>query len=198
MPATPLLVVLTGPSGVGKDTVLAALRDASDGSYGFPVNATTRDSRPNEQEGVDYFFVTTDEFARRLVQGDFLEHATVYGQKKGVLKEQVSRLLESGRDAILRTDIQGARYIKSVVPDAVTIFIAPPSLEEVEQRMRSRGGDSPEQVAFRLQTARDEMAAADEFDYTVINDDLAHCLEEIEAIIEQERARPDRRPTFVD
>jgi guanylate kinase len=198
MPATPLLVVLTGPSGVGKDTVLAALRDAGNSGYGFPVNATTRDRRTNEEEGVDYFFVTHDEFARRLAEGDFLEHATVYGQKKGVLKEQVRQLLESSRDAILRTDIQGARYIKSVVPSAVTVFIAPPSLEEVEHRMRSRGGDSPEQVAIRLEIARDEVAAADEFDYTVINDDLAHCLEEIEAIIEQERARPDRRPTFVD
>jgi guanylate kinase len=198
MPATPLLVVLTGPSGVGKDTVLATLRNVSHGSYGFPVNATTRDRRPNEQDGVDYFFLTSDEFSRRLGEGDFLEHATVYGQKKGVLKEQVRQLLESSRDAILRTDIQGARYIKSVVPSAVTVFIAPPSLEEVEHRMRSRGGDSPEQVAIRLETARGEMATAEEFDYTVINDDLAHCLEEIEAIIEQERARPDRKPTVID
>ncbi|MEK7248741.1 MAG: guanylate kinase, partial [Chloroflexota bacterium] len=152
----------------------------------------------NEQEGVDYFFLTSDEFARRLGEGGFLEHATVYGQKKGVLKEQVRGLLESVRDAILRTDVQGARYIKSVVPGTVTIFIAPPSLEEMEQRMRARGGDSPEQVAVRLQTARDEMAAAEEFDYTVVNDDLTHCVEEIEAIIEQERSRPGRKPTGID
>lgn len=197
MPATPLLVVLTGPSGVGKDTVLAALRNAGNGGYGFPVNATTRDRRPNEQEGVDYFFVTSGEFARRLGEGDFLEHATVYGQKKGVLKDQVRGLLDSGRDAILRTDVQGARYIKSVAPGAVTIFIAPPSLEEMEQRMRSRGGDSPEQVAVRLQTARDEMAAAGEFDHTVVNDDLSHCIEEIKTIIEQERTRPGRKPTVI-
>lgn len=197
MPATPLLVVLTGPSGVGKDSVLATLRNAGNGRYGFPVNATTRDRRPNEQEGVDYFFVTHDEFARRLGEGDFLEHATVYGQKKGVLKQQVRKLLEANRDAILRTDVQGARYIKFVAPGAVTIFIAPPSFEEVEQRMRSRGGDSPEQVAVRLQTARDEIAAADEFDHTVVNDDLAHCVEEIEAIIELERTRPGREPTVI-
>ena len=197
MPATPLFVVLTGPSGVGKDTVLAALRNSGNASYGFPVNATTRDRRPNEKDGVDYFFVTADDFARRLGKGDFLEHATVYGQKKGVLKEQVRKLLESGCHAILRTDVQGARYIKSVVPEAVTIFIAPPSLDEMEQRMRSRGGDSPEQVAVRLQTARDEIAAAEAFDHTVVNDDLSHCVEEIEAIIERERARPGRKSTVI-
>lgn len=198
MPATPLLVVLTGPSGVGKDTVLAALRNTGNGSYGFPVNAATRERRPDEQEGLDYFFVSSDEFARRLGEGDFLEHATVYGQKKGVLKQQVRKLLESGIDAILRTDVQGARYIKSVVPEAVTIFIAPPSFEEMQQRMLSRGGDSPEQVELRLKSARDEMDAAGEFDYTVVNDDLTHCAEEIEAIIEQERSRPGRKPTGID
>jgi len=197
MSATPLLVVLTGPSGVGKDTVLAALRNADGRNYGFPVNATTRHRRPDEKEGVDYYFVSKDEFARRLARGDFLEHATVYGQEKGVLKAQVRDLLRSGRDTVLRTDVQGARYIKSRVPGVVTIFIAPPSFGEMEKRMRSRGGDSPDQVELRLKTARAEISAADEFDYTVVNDDLAHCLAEIEAIIDRERSRPGRAPTVV-
>ena len=106
-------------------------------------------------------------------------------------------LLEEGRDVILRTDIQGARYIKSIVPAAVTVFVAPPSFEEMERRMVSRGGDSPEQVAIRLKTAREEMAVASEFDHTVVNDKVDRCVAEIESIIERERARPDRAPTVV-
>jgi guanylate kinase len=197
MPATPLLVVLTGPSGVGKDTVLGTLKKAVGREYGFPVNATTRDRRPDETDGVDYHFISAREFARRLADAEFLENATVYGQQKGVLKQPVRDLLKSGHDVILRTDIQGARFIKSQIPSAVTIFIAPPSLKEMEQRMRSRGGDSDEQIAIRLDTSRKEIAAAPEFDYTVVNDDLAHCIAEIEAIIERERNRPGRRPTVI-
>lgn len=181
---------------MGKDTVLNELRRRGDG-YGFPVNATTRARRPYEEEGVDYFFLATEEFQRRLDEGHFLEHADVYGQKKGVLKEQVRAILEAGRDAVLRTDVQGARYIKSIVPQAVTIFIAPPSFEEMEQRMISRGGDSPEQVRIRLQTARDEIASAGDFDHTVVNDDLYECVERIERIIEQERTHPGRTPTVI-
>lgn len=195
MTATPLLVVLTGPSGVGKDTVLGELR--RDSSRGFPVNATTREQRRGEREGADYYFLTADEFKRRLEAGDFLEHATVYGQLKGVLRSEVRKILDSGRDAVIRTDIQGARYIKSIVPAAVTIFIAPPSFDVMEERMRSRGGDSPEQVELRLKTARQELEAAPEFDYCVVNDDLDHCVEEIESIIQRERERAGRAPTVV-
>ncbi|HVP04240.1 MAG TPA: guanylate kinase [Dehalococcoidia bacterium] len=197
MPATPLLVVITGPSGVGKDTVLEALRRTEGRPYGFPVNATTRPPRPGETDGIDYHFLSTAEFARRLAAGDFLEHASVYGQEKGVLKAPVRTLLQQGDDVILRTDIQGARYIKSIVPAAVTIFIAPPSFTEMERRLIARGGDSPEQVKRRLQTAREEIAAAPEFDYTVINEDVSRCVAEIESIIEHERARPGRTPTVI-
>jgi guanylate kinase len=195
MTATPLLVVLTGPSGVGKDTVLGELR--RHGSRGFPVNATTRKRRRGERDGADYYFLTPGEFKRRLDAGDFLEHATVYGQSKGVLRSEVRNILDSGRDAVIRTDIQGARYIKSIVPAAVTIFIAPPSFEVMEDRMRSRGGDPPDQVELRLQTARQELDAAPEFDYCVINDNLDHCVEEIESIIQREHERAGRSPTVV-
>jgi guanylate kinase len=180
---------------VGKDTVLAELR--AKGTHGFPVNATTRKRRPGEHEGRDYYFLTSATFERRIDDGDFLEHAVVYGQRKGVLREEVRRILISGRDAVLRTDIQGARYIKSIAPGAVTIFIAPPSFEEMEQRMMSRGGDSPEQVKVRLETARAELDAAPEFDYCVVNDDLEHCVEEIEAILQNERERTDREPVVI-
>jgi guanylate kinase len=183
---------------VGKDSLLSALRQLPGESYGFPANATTRPARSGERDGIDYHFLTAEEFADRLSAGDFLEHATVYGQEKGVLKEPVRKLLEQGRDVILRTDIQGARYIKRIVPQAVTIFVAPPSLEEMERRMLSRGGDSPEQVVVRLDTAREEMASAGEFDYTVVNDDLDRCVSKIVSIIARERARTDRPPTSVE
>jgi len=161
------------------------------------VNATTRPPRDGEREGVDYFFLDKNEFARRLKAGDFLEHASVYGQDKGVLKAQVRAILETGSDAILRTDVQGARFIKRLVPQAVTIFITPPSEAEMERRMLSRGGDSPEQVQIRLKTAKEEMAAAREFDYTVINDDLAACVDELVSIIRRERTRAGRPPTII-
>lgn len=197
MSASPLLVVLTGPSGAGKDSLLNALRRLPDTPYAFAVNATTRPMRPSEREGVDYYFVSHEDFARLITEGELLEHAVVYGQHKGVLRREVRKLLGAGRDVLLRTDIQGARYIKSIVPAAVTIFIAPPSLKEMERRMTERGGDSPEQVRIRLETAREEMASAPEFDYTVVNDDLDRAVEEIATVIERERARPDREPVDV-
>ena len=195
MPPSPLLVVLTGPSGAGKDSTLQALKERT--GFATPVNVTTRPRRPIEVEGVDYYFVSKPEFARMVSAGELLEHATVYGQDKGVPKTPVRKLLEDGRDVILRTDIQGARYIESAVPGTLTIFIAPPSGEELERRLRERGGDTPGQVEVRLRTAREEMAAAKEFDYVVVNDDFDHCLDDIESIIATERARADRAPVRI-
>ncbi len=118
----------------------------------------------------------------------------VYGQRYGVPRAPVQKALAQGKDALLRTDIQGARYIKSVVPATVTIFIAPPSAEELERRLRARGADSPEQLEMRLAIAREETLAAPEFDYTVVNDDLDRCAREIEEVLARERARPEREP----
>ncbi len=192
MAGPPLLVVLTGPSGAGKDSVLDELKKLPGRPYDFAVTATTRPARPDERDGVHYHFVSREEFQRMIAAGELLEHAVVYGQDKGLPKAQVRQMLEAGRDVLMRTDVQGARYIKSIVPGAVTIFIAPPSDAELERRLRSRGGDSDEQVALRLQTAREEIARAGEFDYTLVNDDLEETAEEIERIIAEERARPDR------
>lgn len=193
MAGPPLLVVITGPSGAGKDSVLAALRKRPGRRYAFPVNVTTRAPREGEREGEDYHFVSKEEFARMARDGELLEHAVVYGQEKGVPKEPVRKLLAEGNDVIIRTDVQGARWIKSLAPEAVTIFIEPPTIGELEERMRARGGDSPEQVELRLQTARDEMASASEFDHTVINEELELCVAEIEEILERERAMAGRR-----
>ena len=133
-----------------------------------------------------------------LQSGELLEHATVYAYLYGVPKTDVRKALAAGNDVILRTDVQGARYIKSVIPAAITIFVAPPSMKELEGRLRLRGGDSPEQVELRLQEARNEMAAAGEFDYTIVNDDLDRCVAEVLEVLERERARLERPAPVVE
>jgi guanylate kinase len=192
----PLLVVITGPSGVGKDTLIARLK-VLDRPYHFAVNATTRPPRPHEVEGVDYYFLTEEQFDEYLSGGEFLEHATVYDQRKGVLKPPLREALAAGKDVLTRTDVQGARYIKSVCPGAVTIFLLPPTWDELEWRLRSRATDTPEQMELRLRTAREEIDAAGEFDHTVVNDDLDAAADEIERIIAAERARPGRERVVV-
>jgi guanylate kinase len=194
--AGPLLVVLTGPSGAGKDSLLAELRSRSD-SFHVAVNATTRGPRAGEQEGVDYYFVSKDEFQRMIRDNELLEHAIVYGQDKGVPRSPIRHALAGGHDVLLRTDIQGARTIKRLVPGAISIFIAPPSGDELRRRVRERGGDSEEQVKLREQTAGQEMAAAPDFDYEVVNDDLQKCADEIEAIMSRERSRMNREAVRV-
>ena len=194
MAGPPLLVVLTGPSGAGKDSLLDEMKRLPGRPYAFATTATTRPPRPAERDGVDYHFVTREQFQRMVNNGDLLEHAIVYGQEKGLPKAQVREQLESGRDVLLRTDVQGARYIKTVVPGAVTIFIAPPSDAELERRLRARGGDTDEQVRLRLETARQEAAQAGDFDHLVVNDDLAKSVAEIERIVAEERSRLGRPP----
>jgi guanylate kinase len=190
----PLLVVLTGPSGAGKDSLLDEMKGLPGRPYAFAITATTRPPRPAERDGVDYHFVSREQFQRMVENGDLLEHAIVYGQEKGLPKAQVREQLESGHDVLLRTDVQGARYIKSVAPGAITIFIAPPSDAELERRLRSRGGDTDEQVRLRLETARQEVAQAGYFDHLIVNEDLEKSVAEIERIIAEERSRPGRAP----
>ena len=192
----PLLVVLTGPSGAGKDSLLARLKAQDPSSY-VVANVTTRPPRAGEQEGVDYHFVSKAEFERLRRDGELLEHAVVYGQDKGVPRGPIREALASGRDVLLRTDIQGARTIKRLVPGATTIFVSPPSEAELRRRVRERGADTQEQVQVREETATQEMAAAPQFDYHVINDDLEECANEIQQIMSEERSRPDRAEIIV-
>lgn len=196
MTAGPLLVVLTGPSGAGKDSLLSHIRQLGR-PYHFVVTATTRPPRAGERHGVDYFFVSQDEFEAMRDRGELLEYARVYGRWYGVPKEPIQRALAEGKDVFTRTDVQGARYIRSRVPGALTIFVLPPSEEELEQRLRSRALDTPQEIERRLAIAREEMASAGEFDYQVVNDDLDRCAAEIEAILSKERARSDRTPVSV-
>ena len=192
----PLLVVLTGPSGAGKDSLLARLKSQDPSSY-IVVNVTTRPPRAGEQEGVDYHFVSKEEFERLRRNGELLERALVYGQDKGVPKSPIRQALARGRDVLLRTDIQGARTIKRLVPSATTIFVSPPSETELRRRVRERGGDTREQVKIREETATQEMAAASEFEYQVVNDDLEECANEVRRIITKEQSRPDRDEIIV-
>lgn len=183
--------MLTGPSGVGKDSVVGSLKERG---LSFAPTTTTRAPRGNEREGVDYYFVSKAEFARMVADGELLEHAIVYGQEKGVTRAAVRKLLDAGDDVLLRVDVQGARFIKSIIPGAVTIFVTAPSKDDLRNRLNERATEAPDEINLRLQTAESELAAKSEFDYVVVNDDLGRAVAEVEEIIARERRRKDRQP----
>jgi guanylate kinase len=191
---TPLLVVISGPSGVGKDAVLERLR-ATHPELFFAVTATTRPKRPGETDGLDYIFITPHQFHQLQTRGELLEHAEVYGNFYGVPKEPLSKAIAEGKDAVVKVDVQGAATIKAMAPDAFLIFIAAPSMGELERRLTTRKTESPEAMALRIQTARDEMKQVEWFDATVINgtDALEQAVEEIVKVIRQQRARSTRK-----
>ena len=191
----PLLVVLSGPSGVGKDSVLAAMRLTDPRPY-YLVTATTRPQRPGEVDGHDYSFIAPGRFQKMVDQGEFLEHAEVYGRRYGVPRPPVREALARGQDVIVKTDVQGAATIKGAAPEAVLVFLAPPSLEELERRLRSRQTDSPEQMELRIQTARRELEQLANFDYVVVNhrDGIPETVARLQAVMAAERCRvPPRR-----
>jgi guanylate kinase len=188
---------LTGPSAVGKDTLLAHLLKYVPSAQ-LAVTATTRAPRTGEEDGVDYHFYSVPEFEAMIERGDLLEYARVYGDWKGVPRKPIALALASGKDVLLRTDVQGARYVKSIAPGSITVFVAPPSIAELERRLVNRGADNAEQAELRLKVAEQELETAGEFDYTVINDDLDRCAQEIADILDAERARPDRQAVDID
>lgn len=185
--------MLTGPSGAGKDSVLARLKSLGLPYY-FAITATTRPPREGEVDGVNYHFVSLERFGEMLDRGELLEHAIVYGRRYGVPKAPIRKALAEARDVIFRTDVQGARHIRSTVPGTLTIFISVESADELARRLLARAQDTPEQLEVRLRLAREEMRAAAEFDHTVINRDLDQCVAEIEEILDRERSRPGRVP----
>nr|WP_211177650.1 guanylate kinase [Pseudonocardia acidicola] len=167
------MIVLAGPSGVGKSSVVSRLREVLPELY-FSVSATTRERRPGEVDGRDYHFVSPAEFDGLIARGALLEWAEIHGglQRSGTPREPVERELAAGRPVLVEVDLQGARAVKAAMPEALTVFLEPPSFDELARRLTGRGTESAAQLARRLDTARAEMAARDEFDVAVINDEL--------------------------
>lgn len=190
----PLLVVLSGPSGVGKDTLLQRLKEKGTPFY-FVVTATTRPARPNEVHGVDYFFVSMAEFAVMIEKDELLEYAMVYNDYKGVPKAQVREALCSGKDVVMRVDVQGAETIHQLCPEALLIFLTVENESEIAARMRKRSTDSEDSIKLRILTARSELKRIPDFDYIVVNreDRLEETVEAILAIIQAEHHRVKQR-----
>ena len=191
----PLLIIISGLSGVGEDTVVQALMNRHLPFY-FVVTTTSRYPRESEVDGVDYLFVSQQEFQRLVDEGEMLEHAIVYGQFKGVRKTQVREALASGKDVILRIDVQGVRRIKGLCPDAVTIFLVPTDEQEWIERLLARKSETPESMQIRINAAKDEMEQLDNFDYVVLNakGSLEKAVDTVEAIItaEHHKVHPRR------
>ena len=164
------LFVLSGPSGVGKDAVLSRMKELGS-DFHYTITATTRPIRPGERDGVDYIFMSDDDFRRLIAEDGLLEWAEVYGNLYGVPKTQVTEALEHGRNVLLKVDVQGAATVKSLYPESLLIFLAPPSMDSLDSRLRERGTEQGEALCIKLRTAREEMEAAAWFDYQVVNHD---------------------------
>ena len=177
------MLVITGPSGVGKGTLIRALRERCPGLE-LSVSATTRRPRPGEQAGVDYHFLSEEEFDRRLDAGEFLEHAEYAGNRYGTLRSELDRARDAGaRALVLEIEVQGARQVREALPEAVQVFIAPPSDEALRTRLVGRGADDPDQIERRLGVAREELAARNEFKRVIVNDRLEDAVQELVELV---------------
>lgn len=176
--------MISGPSGAGKGTLVARIRDLHP-HLGLTVSATTRKPRIGEVDGVNYYFLDEDEFARRVDAGEFVEWARVHGHCYGTLASEVTSKLKAGNSLVLEIDVQGAFQVKKRFPDAVLVFIKPPSLAALEQRLQARGTETPESLAVRLANAQDELALAERYDDVVVNDDLDRATNELLRVIEE-------------
>jgi len=189
-PIKPLFIIISGPSGVGKDAVLARMKE-----LGYPLKyittLTTRPRRPNERDNIDYHFVSMERFQEMIENNDLLEWAKVYGNWYGVPKEEVKQALDKGQDIIVKVDIQGAATIKKILPQAIFIFLMPPSMEELLIRLKQRHTELPSDLALRLKTAEEEMKQLPLFDYIVVNrwDEIDLAVSGIQAIITAEKCR---------
>lgn len=176
------VVILSGPSGVGKDTLIEAWQ-ALDPRVERVVTVTTRPPRPGERDGVDYRFVSHERFEEMARTGAFLEHKEVHGQRYGTPAAEVERLVREGKIAILKIDVQGALEVMDKLPEATSVFVLPPDWEELERRIRSRGLDSPEAIERRLENARGEVALAERYAHRIVNDDVARAVEALRALV---------------
>ena len=171
--------MITGPSGVGKGTLIRALLERVPGLE-LAVSATTRRPRDGERNGIDYHFLSEADFDRRVAAGEFIEHAVYAGNRYGTLRTELAR---PARGIVLEIDLQGARQVREALPDAIQIFIEPPSFEALEERLRRRAADSPDQIERRLSAARAELDAASEFDHRIVNDDLERAVQELTDLV---------------
>lgn len=187
-----LLIVLSGPSGVGKGTVRAAVFDRKDHNYVYSVSATTRRSRPGEVHGVDYHFVTHDEFKELIDNDALLEYAEYVGNFYGTPIAKIEEELAKGHDVFLEIEVQGAMKVRERMPEGVFIFLAPPNLGELENRITNRGTDSQEVIYERMQKAREEIELMKHYDYVVINDEVENAVDRINAIICSEHLKVER------
>ncbi|HGD4667393.1 TPA: guanylate kinase [Streptococcus agalactiae] len=187
-----LLIVFSGPSGVGKGTVRQEIFSTPDHKFDYSVSMTTRPQRSGEVDGVDYFFRTREEFEALIKEGQMLEYAEYVGNYYGTPLSYVNETLDKGIDVFLEIEVQGALQVKSKVPDGVFIFLTPPDLEELEERLVGRGTDSPEVIAQRIERAKEEIALMREYDYAVVNDQVSLAAERVKRVIEAEHYRVDR------
>jgi guanylate kinase len=186
---TSKVFVITGPSGVGKGTLIRGLLERMP-ELEVSVSATTRAPRPGERDGVNYHFLTPEEFEQRVQAGDFVEHATYSGNRYGTLRSELERRLADGAGVVLEIEIQGARQVRAAMPDAVAVFIAPPSRPALRARLVGRGTDSPEQVDERMRTAERELEARPEFAHVVVNDRLEQATDELVGVVRGALTRP--------
>jgi guanylate kinase len=197
---TPFLLVLSAPSGGGKTTIAKLLLQGRD-DLGYSVSATTRPKRPDERDGVDYHFLSRDEFVRRRDNGEFLEWATYGGELYGTLKSEIERIFAQGRHAVLDVEIEGARQIRKNFSNSLLVFVLPPSAEALMQRLAGRRTEDPALVRDRFVRAAEELKAVGEYDYAILNEDLVVAVAQVAAILEAESwrvPRQDTLPVFVE
>lgn len=180
-----LLIILSGPSGVGKGTVREQLFKEESLNLAYSISMTTRYKRPGERDGIDYFFVDVDTFKEKIAQGELLEYAQFVGNYYGTPKAHVEQLLNEGKNVVLEIEVQGALQVMKKVPDALTIFLVPPSMEELEKRIRGRRTEAEDVIKERLDKARREIATKDQYKHVVVNDDVMRAKNDIVKIIQE-------------